>query len=74
MTTDYLNLYAKCWLFAQVFGYELVAYEGTFSFYDSPDFRSFRFHVDPDTFITNSVEWFLYKKFEGRMCADGQIQ
>lgn len=66
MTTDYLNLYAKCWLFAQVFGYELVAYEGTFYFYNSPDFSSFRFHVNPDNFITSSVEVFLYAQFEAR--------
>ena len=73
MTKDYALLYEKAQLLADLFGYELICCNGIFDFYNSPDFRNFRFEVDPETFRSTSVEWFLYKKFEGRICADGQI-
>ena len=66
MTKDFEWLTYKAHVLATLFGYELVISGGTFNFYNSPDFRSFKFHVDPGTFTTYSVELFLYKKFEGR--------
>ena len=51
MTKDYEYLEFKAHVLATLFGYELVIVGGTFTFYDSPDFRSFKFHVDPGTFI-----------------------
>ena len=67
MTKDYILLQEKAEHLAIAFGYDLIAEKGHFSFYNSPDFRSFTIEVDPETFKADSIEWFLYKRFENRL-------
>lgn len=67
MTSDYVLLQEKAEHLAIAFGYDLISDNGTFSFYNSPDFISFIFHVDPETFRAESVEWFLYRRFNDRI-------
>jgi hypothetical protein len=68
MTQDYKMLQEKSKQFADLFEYSLIEYKGIFDFYNSPMFHSFRFEVDPETFSCYDIIYFLYKKFEGRLC------
>lgn len=68
MTQDYKTLQEKAQVFADLFEYTLIEYRGVFDFYNSPMFHSFRFEVDPDTFTCRDIPYFLYEKFEGRLC------
>lgn len=65
MTDHYLELYHKAHLLAAALDYELIAYNGKFTFYNNPSLHSFTFQVDPLTFHKD-VNLFLCHKLEGR--------
>ena len=65
VTDEYIELVHKAELFAEVFEYDAIIYDGKFSFYNSPLFRSFEFNVVPSTF-EYPASGFLFTKFEER--------
>ena len=69
-TSKYFTLIHKCKLFAEVAEYDFDYYEGHFSFWNSPNFKSFEFSVDPVTFNADP-ELVLLNAFQRRLKNDG---
>ena len=64
-TDQYIELFHKASLFAEMCEYDTCFVGGHFSFYNSPCHRSFKFTVDPATYKSNPSSTIL-SAFFGR--------